>query len=268
MGFLGRMGEKLGLYRTVQIPEEQQSADQRPTEVVKKTVTLQELQAKLPDVPASAFEGASTGIPGGQTGVQVKPKKDKPLSPRPLNYDLGRVFEAAKVAAPASGWSIEKVVRLLKTDQFKSMPTDSAKQSLLGMLAAENVTAADVVKDAIARDKALDAFELHLRRKLGERKKALQQEIDGHRKEITALEAAIGDLDKQIETCETSIRQEEVDLRNWLDTTKRQKEEELANAVGLLTSDPVISIGQVDPPKAAPVTAPPAPKEDAPKHEA
>lgn len=257
MGFIARMGEKLGLYRTVQLPEEQQPIDQRPTEVVKRTVTLQELRAQMPDPPAGAFEGTGPGIPGGQNGVAVKPKTDKPPTPKPLNYDLGKVYDAAKVVAPPSGWSIEKVIKLLKTDQFKSMPADQAKQSLLGMLAAESVSAADVVKDAIARDKALDAFELHLRRKLGERRKSLQTEIDGHRNEIEALRAAIGDLEKQVEKCEAASKQEEVDLQNWIDTTKREREEELARAVGLLSSEPVISVGQVDPAKAAPEAAKP-----------
>jgi hypothetical protein len=261
MGFLSSWGEKMGLYRATPAPPPGPAADPAEAAVSKKTVTLRELQAQMPDVAPGVFDKQPAAPPPAAATPGKAEGKTKP--PRALAYDFDKVYEAARVAPPAHGWTIERVIKLLRTEQFKTMPPDTIKQSLLGMLAAENVPAVDLVKDAIARDKAIDAFELHLRGKLGERQKQLKQQAEGNRREIEALRAAIGDLERQIDEAETACAQEGIDLQNWVDTAKRAKEEDLARAVGLLTAEPVVSIGNATAPPAAP--SPGQPKDAAPK---
>jgi hypothetical protein len=249
MGFLTRWGDKLGLYRAVP------ASPPDPSEAVtKKTTTLRELQAQLPDVSPAVFEKAPALTPAAD--APLPPPKAR--APRPLSYEFEKIYTAARVYPPAHGWTIERVVKLLRTDQFKSMDDETIKKSLLGMLAAENVPAEDIVKDAIARDKAIDAFEIHLHGKLEERHKQLQQKIESNRREIEALKAALGDLERQIGDLAATSDQEQIDLRNWVDTIKRAKEEELARAVAFLTAEPVISIGSAKP-EAAPAPAAPSP---------
>ena len=251
MGFLGRMGEKLGLYRTVRIPEDEQPLGMQATEISKKVVSLKDLQAQAPEVSPSVFDR------GAGPGTETRPGTQKSLKPRALSYDFGKIYEAAKISVPAHGWTIEKVIKLLKTDQFKEMTPDNIRRLVQGMLAAENVVILDVVKDAIARDKAIDAFELYLRRKVDDRKKETQRKMEEHRREIQALKDSIGDLEKQVETCATGIRQEEIDLKYWVDTAKLAQEEELAHAVSFLTEEPVITTGPVYPVPDAPAPKPP-----------
>jgi hypothetical protein len=266
MGFMSSWGEKLGLYRATPAPPPGPAADPAAAAVVaKKTVTIQDLQAQLPDVSPSVFDKPAGGAPPGP--APAKPQSPA-KAPRALAYDFAKVYEAARIAAPPHGWTVERVLKLLQTDQFKSMAPETVKQSLLGMLAAESVPAADVVKDAIARDKAIDAFELHLRRKLDERKAQAREKAESNRREIEALRAAIGDLEKAIADAEDDARQGEVDLQNWVDTVKRAKEEELARAVSFLVAEPVISIGKATPPPPGgePQPHPPsAPAKPAPK---
>jgi hypothetical protein len=263
MGFLTSWGEKLGLYRATPAPAPGSDVDPAAAATAKKTVTIRQLQELLPDVPPGVFDKAPSAPPPAAEHPGTASVKTKP--PRALSYDFDKVYEAARVAPPAHGWTIERVIKLLRTEQFKSMPPETVKQSLLGMLAAENVPAVDIVKDAIARDKAIDAFELHLRGKMKERQKQYQQQVENNRREIEALKAAMGDLDRQINEAETASRQEEIDLLNWLDTAKRAKEEDLARAVTFLTAEPVISIGRVDKPPSPPAAVAPPPKDAAPK---
>jgi hypothetical protein len=258
MGFLTSWGEKMGLYRATPATPPGPPVDPAATSIAKKTLTIRDLQAQLPDVSPSVFEKAAGTSPPEPAAAKTAPKTK---APRPLAFDFAKVYEAARVAAPPHGWTVERVIKLLQTDQFKTMAAETIKQSLLGMLAAESVPATDVVRDAIARDKAIDAFELHLRRKLEERKGQAREKGESNRREIEALKAAIGDLERASAEADDLARQEEVDLQNWVDTAKRAKEEELARAVSFLTAEPVVSIGNATPPPpgAEEKPAPPAP---------
>jgi len=89
------------------------------------------------------------------------------------------------------------------------MDRAEAQRETLQMLASEKVDAAEVIKDAISRDQALDAF------------------ADFTLKKIQALK-------EQVEA-------EEKKWNEWR-ALKRQREQEMARAVGLLIDKPVISI--------------------------
>lgn len=236
MSFIGSLGAKLGLYRTVQIATASPPANDRPTEIVKRVVTLEELQAKIPEVSAGAFENTRPTKP-----VTAPPTPG--LEPRLLTYDLSKVYTAAKVAEPAHGWSIDRVLRLLKGPELRDLAPEARSASLLSMMAKDGVLGGEVVQDAIARDKALDAFERHLRRKLSDRKKEIQDKIESQRKEVEALQESLKEITGRIDSSVIQMRQDEVDLNHWLGSVKRSQEEEFARAVKLLTSDPVISVG-------------------------
>jgi hypothetical protein len=90
------------------------------------------------------------------------------------------------------------------------------------MLAVEKVDAADLIKDAISRDQALDAFTDSIRKKR-------EQWLADKRQEIQAIEREI-----------------EVEERKWNEwrRKKRQREQDMARAVGYLVDGPVISVDE------------------------
>jgi septal ring factor EnvC (AmiA/AmiB activator) len=99
------------------------------------------------------------------------------------------------------------------------MDRSAAQAEALRMLAAEKVEVEDLVKDAVSRDQALDAYEDSIAR---------------------TREQRIRSLEDQRKRIEQQIVAEE---NRWLEwrKQKRRRERELAYAVGYLIDRPVIT---------------------------
>jgi len=88
------------------------------------------------------------------------------------------------------------------------------------MLSEGGIDGSDIVRDAIARDQALDAFEASIAEK--------------RRQWITAKKLEMRQIEEE-------IKSEEKAWTEWR-KRKRQREKDMAQAVGYLIDKPVISI--------------------------
>jgi hypothetical protein len=102
------------------------------------------------------------------------------------------------------------------------MDRTQAQHETLAMLAAEKVNAEDLIKDAISRDQALDAFAESILKK---------------------RERWLTEKRQEIQTLEQEIAAEEKEWSDWR-RRKRQREQDMARAVGYLIDKPVISIDE------------------------
>ena len=132
------------------------------------------------------------------------PSPSSPPSRGGLRF--GQISELTVIVPLKAGTDGAPRLRAMRT-----MDRAEAQRETLQMLAAEKVDAAQVIKDAISRDQALDAF------------------ADFTHKKIQALK-------EQVEA-------EEKKWNEWRGL-KRQREQEMARAVGLLIDKPVISIDE------------------------
>jgi flagellar motility protein MotE (MotC chaperone) len=200
---LRRIGDRLGLLEVAQDPE-QPSA---PVKVQTRSITLEELIMT----------------------IQITEVRELAAQPAELLVSFDKIFEAAGIQAPTNGWTVDKLLNFLSTERIRTMKHDEAQRETLSTLAAEKVDAADVVKDAISRDQALDAFEESVVKK--------RQQWQTERKQLLAhLKERQRQLEQEIET-------EEKKWRDWR-RQKHQREVDMARAVGYLIDKPVISIGE------------------------
>jgi hypothetical protein len=182
LGMLRKLGDRLGIIELAADP--QQSS--HPVKIQTRTITLDEL-----------------------VSIQLKNVRELAELPLQLPASFEDIFEAAGIHAPSNGWSVDRLRQFLNSDRVRTMDRAEAQRETLQMLASEKVDAAEVIKDAISRDQALDAF------------------ADFTLKKIQALK-------EQVEA-------EEKKWNEWR-ALKRQREQEMARAVGLLIDKPVISI--------------------------
>jgi hypothetical protein len=147
--------------------------------------------------------------------------------PADLSVPFEDIFKAAGHDAAKAKWTVEHLQEFLNSDRIRKMSRDDAQRATLQMLTEENVDAADIVKDAIFRDQALDAFEASASRKR-QRWRADQQQL-------------LSDLSARMKQVEKEIAAEEERWNDWR-RQKRQRERDLAHAVGFLIDRPVISI--------------------------
>ncbi|NWG12687.1 MAG: hypothetical protein HXY20_04035, partial [Acidobacteria bacterium] len=186
-------------------------ASKAPAKIQTRVVTLAELQSEIKAGEVRALAEA----------------------PAELTVAFEKIIEAAGIPTPASGWNIEKLSRLLGTDPFKDQPRDAVQRRILEVLSADKVDPEDLVKDAMARDQALDAFEKHAERKMMNRMTALERKA-------AEVKAKIVELQKEGARLEALVSEER---KRWLawQRRKRAHERELARAVGYLIDRPVVT---------------------------
>jgi hypothetical protein len=193
LGMLRKFGDRLGIIELK--PAAESSA---PVKVQTRAVTLAELATK----------------------IHLKEVRDLAGLPAEMSVSFDDIFKAAGIAG--AGWNIERLHQFLNSDPIRAMDRSAAQQETLRVLSAEKIDVADLVKDAISRDQALDAYEDFISKK---------------------RELRIRALEDQRRHIEQQIAAEEKKWREWR-KEKRRREREMADAVGYLIDRPVISIDE------------------------
>jgi Asp-tRNA(Asn)/Glu-tRNA(Gln) amidotransferase A subunit family amidase len=154
--------------------------------------------------------------------------------------DLGEIYTAAKIGTPAHGYTVLKVAEMLQSEHIKSLPSEVKQKSILVALDAAGVKVADIVEDAVQRDRALDTYERVLQKSLEDLRtqkaaenQQLQDEID---KRVAELKARVDQNDAELTT-------EQNNLLAWR-VRKRQEEDRIAEAIGYFVSpNPITTAG-------------------------
>jgi hypothetical protein len=201
IGILRKLGDRIGIIE-MSSAEKQTST---PTKIQTRTITLSELMMT----------------------VQISEVHELAESPTDLSVPFEDIFKAAGHKAENTSWTVERLQEFLNSDRIRKLSREDAQRATLQMLKEQSVDAADIVKDAIFRDQALDAFEESVSRKR-QRWIADQQQL-------------LSDLSARMKQVEKEIAAEEERWKDWRGQ-KRQRERDMAYAVGFLIDRPVISI--------------------------
>ena len=193
LGMLRKLGNRLGI---IELSKTQQPS--LPAKIQTRTVTLTELIMT----------------------IRVTEVRELAEMPSVLSIPFDDVFKAAGIQIPPSGWGVDRLQEFLNSDRIRQMDRAALQREALNMLAAEKVDPADLIRDAIARDQALDAFAASILEKRKRWAAAKRQKIREIEQEIAA---------------------EEKEWNDWKQK-KRQREEDMSHAIGFLIDRPVISI--------------------------
>jgi hypothetical protein len=137
----------------------------------------------------------------------------------PVSFD--DVYGAAQIQAPVHGYSVLKVAEMLQSEHLQALPVDVKKRSILVALDAAGVKVADIVEDAVRRDRALDTYE-----------RVLQKNLEQLRAE---KERDIKQLEESIARGRAELDREQKELDKWC-ARKRLEENRIAEAVGYFVS--------------------------------
>jgi hypothetical protein len=166
--------------------------------------------------------------------IEIRQEEVRALAelPAELSVPVEQIF-ATGVKAAAHGWTVERLKQLLKTEQFKSKDREEVQKAILNILANEKVAVEEVVRDAVARDQALDAFEEFAARKM-------EQRISARARKMSELESQVRSLQEELDGLRREAAQDEEHWRQWREK-KAVIERELARAIGYLIDRPVIT---------------------------
>jgi len=211
---LRQVGGRLGIVRVVAM--EGQTPDAQLRKVTTRTVTLSDLAGEV-------------------RSEEVRALAELPAE---LSVPFPKVFEAAGIKPPAHGWTIERLTSLLHTEQFKAMERESMQKAVLGLLANDKAPVEDVVKDAVARDHSIDAYEGFVRKKMRERAAARERRV-------AETQAKIQELQQECSRLAEEAKVDREQWRRWLDG-KIAFEKDMAWALGFLLDKPVVSVTEPD----------------------
>jgi hypothetical protein len=189
------------------------------------------LEARSPSKSAKPAKIQTRSVTLAELTTEVRSEEIRALAelPAELSVDFDRVFDAAGIKSAPGAWNAERLKQVLRTDAIKKLERKTAQTAVLNLLALDKVPVEDVVKDVIARDQALDAFEAFVRRKLEDRRAARERQIE--------------DLEEQRKHLLAENEEDAARWQKWLES-KRATERELAWSVGYLIDRPVVTIDE------------------------
>lgn len=128
--------------------------------------------------------------------VQVDEAPVKAMSGIDVAFE--KIFEAARIAAPAHKFTVEKVGEMLSHPKLAALAPEGKAAAVLVALEAQGVKIEEIIEDAVKKDKALDLFERvqveNLKRSLKEKmdeSDALAAKIEANRKGCAELEGQV-----------------------------------------------------------------------------
>ena len=204
--FLKGIGDRLGILETVAGPE---SAP--VPRIQTKTVRLRDLSG---EIKSSAVQALAD-------------------SPAELSVSVEKIFEAAGISSKPEDWNIARLKQVLQVEAAKNASRESVQRTVLELLNSAGVKPEEIVKDAIARDQALDSFES----RVGEK---MQARIQTCKTRLQEIELQLKDLHEERTRVESSIKSDEGKWREWR-KVKRSQERELASVVSYIVDRPVVT---------------------------
>jgi hypothetical protein len=208
---LRNVATKLGILRVIAV-----AGPQEPTTITTRTISLKDLTTEL-----RASEVAALA-----------------QSPAHWHIPFEQVFDAAGIKPNAADLLLDKLDEL--TGPCKGLPREEAQARLLSTLAEQHVTVEELMRNAMARDKALDAYSQTLFENRQQRRR-LQRE------KAAELRAQAAQLQNELQRIEGEAR---LDDKHWNDWWKQKVayEQELASTLNYLLTEPIISIDAQLPP--------------------
>ncbi len=153
-----------------------------------------------------------------------------------LTSDFEQIYAAAEIEVPTHGYTVYKIMELLDSEDLKSMSPEVKKSAITAALKITNVNINDVIKDAVARDKALDAYESMKLKSIGDFEKRKLDSNEAIQKEI---EEFLKTKNEQIEANKSSVAEAKANLESW-QRIKQEEEQKIFDAVSpFVTPNPV-----------------------------
>ena len=121
---------------------------------------------------------------------------------------------------------------MLRSEHLNTLPDDVKKRSIMVALDAAGVKVADIVEDAVRRDRALDTYERVLIKNLED----ARAQKDSENAQLEAeINQRVSELRQRIADNQTEIDRERKELEAWR-AGKREEENRIAEAVGHFVS--------------------------------
>ena len=208
MKFLQGIGDRLGILESVSPPESAPAMQIRT-----RIISLRDLAGEIRSGEVKALADSS-----GELAAPFE-----------------KIFEAAGISS--DGWTIAKHRQIIEKES-EQKSREMVQKTVLDLLRSAGLSSEILVKDAIARDQALDAFEARVNEKMEERNKACK-------KRLLEMEEQIKSLQEESVRISENLKVDEEKWHEWK-KGKRAYERELAATAAYLVDHRIVTTDEED----------------------
>ena len=168
---------------------------------------------------------------------------------KPLEF--AEIYSAAEIVTPPHGYTVLKVSEMLQSPHIKDLPAEVRRSSILVALDAAGVKVAQIVEDAVRRDKALDAFERIQQKSVDDFETA---KLEENRKLQAELDKLTADYKARIQANTGASGKRRESFAAWR-LQKQIEEQKIADCVGYFVTENPITTTRSSPAPAKPAGA-------------
>jgi hypothetical protein len=146
--------------------------------------------------------------------------------PTPAVDSFEEIYTAAGVPEPANGYSILKIAHMLANRHLAEMTPDAKRNSLMMALEAAEIEIGELLRDAVARNRALDEYEENRQ----EQTKAFEAaKAEENNKLHAEMERLTSQYLARIQSNSDQVAREQDNLRVW-QKLKQQESQRITDA--------------------------------------
>jgi hypothetical protein len=147
--------------------------------------------------------------------------------------DFAVVYEEAGVPEPVRGYGVDTMAEILESKRLASLPREVRMGAVMGSLEAAGVTLSQVLRDAVLRERALDAFVAAKEREVEAQRQRNAGRIAALKEE---MESVVMERVREIENLRRGI-ENETSAFAQLQLRKRQEEARLRDVLSHFVGD-------------------------------
>lgn len=194
-------------------------------------VSLQ-AKTKLEGIPVQLDESGLKSVPGFDVAFE-------------------KVFEAAKIPAPAHPFTLEKISDMLQHPKLAQLTREGKAAAVLVALDSQGVKIESIIEEAVKKDKALDVFEKVQRDHL---KQSIQAKEEENQRLAEEIEAITREKQGLIENNKKAMVELQAKVTSWVEK-KILKEKEIYDIVQHFTTENPVTVQETQlPPTKVKVT--------------
>lgn len=195
-----------------------------------------------------------------QTVADIAALMDPPdpaaLAQRPLTAcAFSEIYEAAGIRPPAHGYTILTIASMLESEQIAKLPPEAKRSSVVLAVQSAGAAVQDIVRDAISRDRALDASELLQEQALASLELSKTKDNERLQAELSRL---VAEYRARMQANTGEVERARERFSGWR-AKKQEEEQKIAHAVSYFVTENPITIRPAAPGGKSTRSAAPAP---------
>jgi hypothetical protein len=182
-----------------------------------------------PGTPANDAEPVHTPVGNGVSEKKAHAREAEDAASSIELLSMTDIYQSAGILNPRKGYSILKVVEMLRSEHLRGLAKEMKRATVLVALDAAGITVDEVTQDAKARLEAIDAYEAEQRKQF---ETLLTRKADENQQIMAELERIKATYAERMRRNLEGVAREKATFGNWLGT-KQQESQNISEALEL-----------------------------------